>query len=178
MRHFRPTALKAALAAVMTAFSVVSIAEAQITGVPLRDGADCGMQYYDRSMTGAMFIKAGPGQSGSYRLTVRRGNDSNDVLLRMAGDFTGHRDRETLIARAYLMSRTAAHPSDFIEMHRAQTVRQGREIYRLNGVLQIFDRYGNLTCRTNQVELVQSHAGIAGPVSRPPVNLGWVGSRQ
>lgn len=135
----------------------------RIYGAPLRAGQDCALQYGDRTLSGELLIKAGAGQSGSYRLTLRRFNESNDVLINMSGRFEGSSTEETLIGRAYLTSR------NLMEARRDEVVVQGRDVYLINGSLEVFDDRGRLTCSTPQVDVIRGNwpASIAPTPARP-----------
>ncbi|MBR9825743.1 MAG: hypothetical protein GYB36_08070 [Alphaproteobacteria bacterium] len=156
------------LAAVLIAISALSGTSAQAMqsvsrdGAPLRAGQDCALQYIDRSLAGALYIKAGAGQSGSYRLTINRYNDANDVLISMSGSFTGSATDDTLIARAYLTSR------NLMDARRDALVVQGRDVYLINGSLEIFDARGRLTCHTPQVDVIRGNWPASIAPAPPP----------
>lgn len=151
--RFARSALTAALLGLTASAAVLSQpAQAQpevVYGEPLRDGQACAIQYVDRSLSGALYVKAAAGQSGSYRLRLRRHNDDNDVLLEMSGEFDGSASQEVVIARAFLSSR------NIMDARRGQVVTQGRDVYLINGGLEIFDAQGRRTCRTRQVDVLR-----------------------
>ena len=164
--------MKSVLAGLVSALALSAIADAQVRqpyqadGAPLRPGQDCALQYVDRSLSGALFIKASPGQSGSYRLVVRRHNNANDVLIQMGGWFDGSATEEVVIARAFLTSR------NLMEARRGQFVTQGRDVYLIDGALEIYDEDGRLTCSTPQLDVLRAPAlpgasNGAGPVAEP-----------
>jgi len=163
------TRTRSALASVLALASAAGLALGPVAGaeaqtgnlqqVGIRDGQNCALQYVDNSLMGLVLIKAAAGQGGSYRLTIRRANDANDVLVQMSGDFNGSPTQETLIGQAQLRS------TSIYDIRTGQRVTQGRQVFTINGSLELFDENGRRTCRTRQVDVLRFGPDVGAPAA-------------
>jgi hypothetical protein len=147
-----------------------------VRGIPLDNGAACGLQYYGFYRSGPLLAKAGPGQHGRYRLVIQRRGAGNDVLADLEGRFDSRGRAEAVLAESQLQRH-------FLAMHRGPALGGGQiDTRRIVARLDVIDMRGRLTCSTDQVDAISIGAmaptyGGRGPSPAPVPNAGPAGFR-
>ncbi len=143
----------AALAVVFAASLGAPVqAQQRSIGIPLQNGANCGIQVYLGSSSGIAVPRTHRALSGSYRFQLYQAMPNSDLDLRLDGHFSRSSTEDSVLAQSTFMLGYVV-PGGYRGMDELRDAELGQDAM-LRGSLQVYDTSGRLVCSTNQVTIL------------------------
>ena len=151
MKPIRKLAALAVSASALLGVGLTGTAQAQ-TGFPVTNPHGCAAQVFIIGARGTVILKAGSRLSGSYAFVMNQDIRTSDLDIRLDGRFNGNGRTDTELARGQF---ELGHYDDEARPGRfTNELDSVRSDHNLNGLLEIYDHVGRVTCRTAVLQVL------------------------
>ncbi|MAK63675.1 MAG: hypothetical protein CMF75_02860 [Maricaulis sp.] len=151
MKPIRKLAALAVSASALLGAGLSAPAQAQM-GFPLTDPNSCAAQVFITDARGFVVLKAGRNLSGSYAFRLTQDIATSDIDLQLNGRFSGNGHSDATLARGQFELghyEAEARPGRFTPQYDSV-----RGDLNLNGLLEVYDQAGRVTCRTAVMQII------------------------